>query len=73
MSDPRSDAQLDRQQVELLPARTLLSTFARDTGGPPRGGPPNPIETLLSHVHILDFPGPNDGFVGSGGGGTGGV
>jgi hypothetical protein len=36
MSDALSFAEIDRQHVELLPARTVLSTFS--AGGGPRGG-----------------------------------
>ena len=33
MSDALSSAELTGQHVELLPARTVLSTFAQDSGG----------------------------------------
>jgi hypothetical protein len=36
MSDALSFAEIDGQHVELLPARTVLSTFS--AGGGPRGG-----------------------------------
>ncbi|MGQ0719847.1 MAG: hypothetical protein ACT4NP_21500 [Pseudonocardiales bacterium] len=39
MSDTVSFSELDGQRVELLPARTVLSTFSvQDTGGTPPGG-----------------------------------
>lgn len=40
MSDALSFAEIDRQHVELLPARTVLSTFS--AGGGPRGAGTGP-------------------------------
>lgn len=78
MSSACSDVQLDRQRVELLPARTLLSTFVRGTAGSQHGDSTDPIGALFNQIHILkgvlpSGPGGAGGPTGDPGNATGGV
>lgn len=77
MSDAFSDVAFERQRVELLPARTVLSTLVRGADKSPRGAGADPIGTLFSHIHVLQgvVPGDggNNGSVGASGSPSGGV
>ena len=71
MSDAFSDVQLGGQRVELLPARTVLST-ARGADGA-KGGDTDLIGDILSHVHIMENSYTSSGAVGSAGETNGGL
>jgi hypothetical protein len=53
MSGTRSNAEFTGQHPELLPARTVLSTFLRADGAASGDGT-NPVSGLLPHVALLD-------------------
>ena len=72
MSDTVSFAELDGQHVELLPARTVLSMFSAQGGGPTPGGGPIPGGGLVPSSSLGSFltqaaglPGMNSGADGS--------
>jgi hypothetical protein len=79
MSGTRSDAEFTGQYPELLPARTVLSTFIRTTDGATSGNSTNPLGGLLPHIALLDkvLPDPAsrpiNGIAGSSGASSGGV
>lgn len=52
MSDACSDVQFERQRVELLPARTVLSTFARAADGN-QGEGTDPVSALVTHIPVV--------------------
>ncbi len=54
MPSTRSDAQFTAQQAELLPARTVLSTFTRAGDGGQNGGGKNLLDGLTVHIPLLD-------------------
>ncbi|HXT46690.1 MAG TPA: hypothetical protein VN748_21670 [Pseudonocardiaceae bacterium] len=66
MSDVSSD------YVELLPARTVLSTFAQGADGG-KGGDTDLIGSILSHVHIMENSYTSSGTAGSAGSTTNGL
>jgi hypothetical protein len=75
MSEKSSDVQVDGQHVELLPARTVLSTFARAAdesyGNEDAGG----LDSILGHLPSLDDSnsGGENGVNGAAGGATKGI
>ncbi len=76
MSDALNCAEFDGQQVELLPARTVLSMFAQGTdGGYGTGGAPGIGNFGLRILGIDIPPGSNagNGVGGPGGGANGGA
>ena len=75
MSEKRSDVQVDGQHVELLPARTVLSTFIRAAGesyGNENGGA---LDSLLGQLPSLynSHSGGGNGVGGAGGGASKGI
>jgi len=73
MSDTVSFAELDRQHMELLPARTVLSMFSvQDSGGViPNGATPGQIARFV--FTMTGLPTSNSGSDGSGDAGNGGA
>jgi hypothetical protein len=58
MSDALSFAEIAGQQVELLPARTVLSMFTRDTsGGPTASDPTAKLAKLVTEFLLPSTPG----------------
>jgi hypothetical protein len=71
MSDTVTFAEIDGQYVELLPARTVLSTFSMgEVGGPNGGG--NGIVADPNYVRTIVVIAGDHGTGGSSGGGGGG-
>lgn len=72
MSDTVSFVELDGQHVELLPARTVLSTFSASDAGttPGLGGPDQLAQGVMD---FLITGGSNSGADGSGNDGNGGA
>jgi hypothetical protein len=68
MSDALSFAELDGQQVELLPARTVLSMFAQGTDG---GHASNGTDSM-GLIGIAGIPGDGNGVGSPGGNADGG-
>jgi hypothetical protein len=54
MSGTRSNAECSGQQAELLPARTVLSTFTRASDGGHNGGGKNLLDGLTVQIPLLD-------------------
>lgn len=54
MPSTRSDGQFTAQHAELLPARTVLSTFTRASDGGHNGGGKNLLDGLTVHIPLLD-------------------
>ncbi|MGH3717803.1 MAG: hypothetical protein ACRDRI_02990 [Pseudonocardiaceae bacterium] len=74
MSDALSFTELDGQQVELLPARTVLSMFAQGTDGGHAANGIDGIGTLGLKTLGLDIiPGSGNGVGGPGGNANGGT
>jgi hypothetical protein len=73
MYDAVSFAELDRQHVELLPVRTVLSMFSRqDSGGAiPNGVTPGQVgQTVLTMLGLSTSSSGSDGSDAAGNGGT---
>ena len=78
MSDAWRDIQFDTQYVELLPARTVLSTFAGAADGNDGSDGMDAVGGLVTHLPFVDkvltnSHGGSDGLSGSPGGGTSGL
>jgi hypothetical protein len=54
MSGTRSNAECSGQHAELLPARTVLSTFTRASDGGHNGGGKNLLDGLKGDIPLLD-------------------
>ena len=68
MSDALSYAELDRQHGELLPARTVLSTFVQGSNGSTGANGRDSFGTIGIGLPILDkfFPGAGNAVGGAG-------
>ena len=71
MSDAQSFAELDGQQVELLPARTVLSMFAQGLEGAPGAPGVGTIGATVLGIPVGDNSG--NGIGGAGGDAHGGA